>query len=168
MIAILALAAFAGLLIYAACSDIASLTIPNWISLALVALFPVAALAAGLSFTEIGLHLLFGFGVLVVGFFLFQAGVFGGGDAKLFAAASIWSGFTAFWPLISWMVFAGGIMALAILAARQFVPQAETNPPFVNRLLTGKTGIPYGLAIMIGGLAAIPSMALLPTSLTLP
>jgi prepilin peptidase CpaA len=65
MIAILALAAFAGLLIYAACSDIASLTIPNWISLALVALFPVAALAAGLSFTDIGLHLLFGFGVQI-------------------------------------------------------------------------------------------------------
>ncbi|MBL8542296.1 MAG: prepilin peptidase [Hyphomonadaceae bacterium] len=168
MIAILALAAFAGLLIYAACSDVASLTIPNWISIALVALFPVAALAAGLSFADIGMHLLFGFGVLVVGFFLFQAGVFGGGDAKLLAAASIWSGFTAFWPLISWMVFAGGFMALAILAARQFVPQAETNPPFVNRLLTGKTGIPYGLAIMIGGLAAIPSMALLPSPLTLP
>ncbi len=168
MIAVLALAVFAGLLLYAACSDVASLTIPNWISLALAAVFPLVALASGLSLQEIGFHLLFGFGVLAVGFFLFQAGVFGGGDAKLLAAASVWTGYAAFWPLIAWMAVSGGVMALAILAARQFVPQAETNPPFVNRLLTGKTGIPYGLAIMIGGLAAIPSMALLPTSLTLP
>jgi len=43
-------------------------------------------------------------------------------------------------------------------AARQFVKQAETNPPFVNHLLQKQSGIPYGVAIMAGGLLAIPSL----------
>jgi prepilin peptidase CpaA len=158
MLSILALAAFAGLLIYAACSDIARMIIPNWVSVALSAAFPVAALAAGMPLGEIGMHVLFGAAVLAVGFFLFAANIFGGGDAKVLAAAAVWTGFGAFWPFIFWTVAAGGIMAIALLAARQFVKQAETNPPFVNHLLQKQNGIPYGVAIMCGGLMAIPSL----------
>ena len=39
MLEMLALVAFAGLLVYAACTDVASLTIPNWVSIALAVLF---------------------------------------------------------------------------------------------------------------------------------
>ncbi len=167
MLELLALAAFAGLLLYAACSDIARLIIPNWVSIALVAIFPVAALASGVVWTEIGMHLLFGAAILAVGFFLFAANIIGGGDAKLLAATAAWTGFSAFMPFIFWTAVAGGVMALALLAARQFVKQAETNPPFVNRLLKEQNGIPYGVAIMIGGLMAIPSLPLAVNSLTL-
>jgi Flp pilus assembly protein protease CpaA len=38
----------------------------------------------------------------------------------------------------------------------------------VNRLLKGQSGIPYGVAIMAGGLLAIPSIPFLSTSLTMP
>jgi prepilin peptidase CpaA len=158
MFALLGIAAFAGLLIYAACSDIARYIIPNWISIALVAIYPVVALAAGQPLTEIGLHLLFACAVLAVGFFLFAANIIGGGDAKLFAAAAMWTGFNAFFPFFYWTVVAGGLMALALIAARQFVKQAETNPPFVNHLLKKQNGIPYGVAIMAGGLMAIPAL----------
>jgi len=168
MIDVLALCAFAGLLIYAAGSDIARLIIPNWVSIAMAALYVPAALLAGATLPEIGIHALFGVGILAVGFFLFAANIIGGGDAKLLAAASIWTGFAAFTPFMFWTVAAGGVMAAAILAARQFVPQTETNPPFVNRLLQGKTGIPYGVAIMIGGLMALPSIPHLSISLTMP
>jgi Flp pilus assembly protein protease CpaA len=61
---------------------------------------------------------------------------------------------------VFWTALSGGAMALAPLAARQFVKQAETNPPFVNRLLKQQNGIPYGVAIMFGGLMAIPSLPL--------
>ena len=158
MFDILAIAAFAGLLIYAACSDIARLIIPNWVSIALAALFPAAALAHGMAPGEIAMHILFGAAVLAVGFFLFAANVFGGGDAKLMAAAATWTGFTAFPPFVLWTAVAGGMMALALLAARQFVKQAETHPPFVNHLLHKQNGIPYGVAIMAGGLMAIPAL----------
>lgn len=158
MVELLGLAAFAGLLIYAACSDIARLIIPNWVSIALAGIFPVAALAQGMALPDIGLHLLFAAGVLVVGFFLFSANIIGGGDAKLLAATTAWTGFAAFMPFMYWTVLAGGLMALALLAARQFVPQAETHPSFINHLLKKQNGIPYGVAIMAGGLMAIPSL----------
>ncbi len=155
---ILALAAFAGLLIYAACSDIARLIIPNWVSIALAAAFPVAALASGASLAQIGIHLLLGAAVLAVGFFLFAGNIIGGGDAKLAAATATWTGLGAFAPFMFWTAASGGVMALMLLAARQFVKQAETNPPFVNRLLKEQNGIPYGVAIMFGGLMAIPQI----------
>jgi prepilin peptidase CpaA len=169
MLELLALAAFAGLLIYAACSDIASLTIPNWVSIALACIFPVAALAAGLPLGELGVHLLFGFAMLTVGFFLFQAKVIGGGDAKLLAAVAIWTGFSpALYVFFFWTTFAGGIMALALVAARQLLPRAATYPAFVSHLLQKQNGIPYGVAIMVGGLMAIPALSIIPHTLTLP
>jgi prepilin peptidase CpaA len=158
MVSILALAAFAGLLIYAACSDIARMIIPNWVSIAMSAAFPVLALANGMPLADLGMHILFGAAVLAVGFFLFAANILGGGDAKLLAAAAVWTGFAGFWPFIFWTALAGGLMALVLVTARQFVKQTETNPPFVNHLLQKQNGIPYGVAIMCGGLIAIPML----------
>lgn len=168
MVELLALTAFAALLVYAACSDVASLTIPNWVSIALTALFIPPAFAMGMPLADIGMHVLFGFAVLAVGFFLFQANIIGGGDAKLLAAAAVWTGFPAFGVFIFWTALAGGVMAAGLLAARQFIPQAETNPGFVNRLLKQQNGIPYGVAIMAGGLMAIPSLPFITSPLTLP
>jgi prepilin peptidase CpaA len=159
MVSILALTVFAGLLIYAACSDIARMIIPNWVSIAMSVAFPPAALAMGMPLTEVGMHVLFGAAVLAVGFFLFAANIFGGGDAKLLAATAVWTGFNAFLPFIFWTAIGGGVLALLLLASRQFVKQTETNPPFVNHLLQKQNGIPYGVAIMFGGLIAIPSLA---------
>lgn len=168
MLELLAMAAFAGLLVYAASSDVARLIIPNWVSIAMVALFIAFALLTGAPLADVGMHLLFAAAILAVGFFLFAANIIGGGDAKLLAAASAWTGFAAFAPFIFWTAVAGGVMALTLLAARQLVKQAETNPPFVNRLLKGEDGIPYGVAIMAGGFMAAPSIPFLSTSLTLP
>lgn len=163
----IALAAYAGLVLFAAFSDASRLIIPNWVSIALTAIFPVAALIAGAPLLEVGLHLVFAFGVLALGFVLFQFNVIGGGDAKLLAAVSVWTGFTAFMPFILWTAIAGGVMALALLTARQLIP-AGTYPAFVDHLLKKQNGIPYGVAIMIGALMAIPSLPYLSSPLTLP
>jgi prepilin peptidase CpaA len=168
MIELVALALYAGLLIYAAGSDIASLTIPNWLSIALAALFPAAALAYGMELRGIGLHVLFALGVLAAGFVLFQFNILGGGDAKLIAATSAWAGLQGFIPFLFWTAIAGGMLALALVGARHFLKQTETNPPFVNQLLKQQNGIPYGVAIMIGGLAAAPSIPILSSALTMP
>lgn len=167
MIEILALAAFAGLLIFAACTDVASLTIPNWVSIALTALFLVLAPLAGLSWSQIGVHLLFGLGVLAVGFLLFQANIFGGGDAKLLAAAAVWTGSIAIIPFLTWTAVAGGVVALALVFARKMIAPRDGQPAFVNRLLTPQTGVPYGVAIMIGGLIAAPALPIAAGALTL-
>lgn len=160
MIVTLALAAYAGLLLYAACTDIARLIIPNWVSITLAALFPLAGLTLGMPLNEIGIHFLLGAGVLVVGFFLFAANIIGGGDAKLLAAAAIWVGPTAFLEFFVWVALAGGALATLVLIARANSGHlvAIGAPDFVHRLLTPKNGIPYGVAIMCGGLMVIPSL----------
>ncbi|WP_228126797.1 A24 family peptidase [Candidatus Viadribacter manganicus] len=162
----IALPIFAGLVIYAALSDMARLIIPNWISIALAAIFPIVAMFMGASLLDVGLHIVFGLGVLAVGFVLFQFNIIGGGDAKLLAAVSIWTGLTAFTPFILWTAIAGGLMALTLLTARQLIP-AGTYPAFVEHLLKKQNGIPYGVAIMVGALMAIPSLPYLSSPLTL-
>jgi prepilin peptidase CpaA len=163
----IALVAFAGLLVYAACSDVSRYIIPNWISIALVAIYPAAALLAGAPLFDVGFHILFGFGVLAAGFVLFQFNIIGGGDAKLLAAVAIWTGAAAAIPFLLWTAVAGGVMALALLTARQLIP-AGTYPPVVDHLLKKQNGIPYGVAIMIGALLAIPSLPYLSSPLTMP
>ena len=85
---------FPVLVITAALRDVTSYTIPNWISLALVAAFPVTALALGLPLNVIGLNLGVGATALAAGMGMFALGWIGGGDAKLLAAAALWIG----WP----------------------------------------------------------------------
>lgn len=169
MIESLALVAFAALLAGAAYSDVATMTIPNWVSLVLAALFPVAAIASGAPLGQIGIHLLFGFGVLAIGFFLFQAGIIGGGDAKLIAAAAVWTGLAAFTAFAVWTAIAGGLLALVLLGARKLVQPADERPAFVNRLLKARGGVPYGVAILAGGLMVMDALPFAGSSaLTLP
>lgn len=168
MIDLFALALFGGLLCYAACTDIASLTIPNWVSIALAGAFPILALATGIDAINIGWHVAFGLGALCVGFFLFQANILGGGDAKLIAAVCVWTGFGGYLPFLLWTAVTGGLLALALIGARQLLPQAATYPAFVSHLLQKQNGIPYGVAILGGGIMAMPSLPFDFGALTMP
>lgn len=167
MLELFALTVFAGLLVYAAFSDMTRLIIPNWVSIALVAIYPFVALALGATLLDAGMHILFGLGVLAIGFVLFQFNVVGGGDAKLIAAVSVWTSMTAVLPFVMWTALAGGVLALALLTARQLLPAGD-YPGFVDHLLKKRNGIPYGVAIMVGALMAIPSLPYLSSPLTLP
>ena len=158
MLALVAITVFAGLLIYAACTDVARLIIPNWVSIALAIAFPIFALASGMALEVLGLHLAIGFAMLVLGFFMFQGGIIGGGDAKLLAATATWAGVAALPLFLFWMGISGGVLAIVLAQARKWTPYVEGAPSFVNKLLTHGGGIPYGVAIMCGGLMAIPAL----------
>lgn len=149
---------FLALMVGAAASDIATMEIPNWVSIAAVLLFPAAAALAGLSWAQIGLHLGVGLLAFVAGFALFSLGVLGGGDVKVIAAVCVWTGFAAFTPFAFAMTLAGGALAATMLLARKFAQPAQGRPPFVNRLLDGDNGIPYAVAIAIGVMASAPAL----------
>src|SRR3954463_9940207 len=83
---------FPALMAYAAASDLLTMTIPNRLSLALVAAFAVFAVAGGLSAHAALLHVGAGAAVLALTFALFGFGWIGGGDAKLAAATGLWLG----------------------------------------------------------------------------
>jgi prepilin peptidase CpaA len=150
---------FPALVIAAALKDLTSYTIPNRISLALVAAFPVAALACGLPAGELGVHAAAGAAALVAGMAMFALGWIGGGDAKLFAAAALWLGWPAAATYAAWTGVAGGGLALALLALRSgyLRPYVVTGPAWFSRLAEPGENVPYGVAIAAGALAAFPA-----------
>lgn len=165
MLTLLLLTALPLTLIAAAIKDATSMTIPNWIPLAAAGAF-LALAPFELPLAETGMHLLVGFGALAVGFAMFSFGWVGGGDAKLFAAASLWLGWSAAPEFLLWTALAGGGLSLGLMAARRAALYLPFFAPFASgegalaRLLAPKGDIPYGLAIAAGGLAAFPSSAI--------
>jgi prepilin peptidase CpaA len=155
--------AFAALVILGGVWDAASYTIPNWISLALAALFVLAVLALRLPLPTAGWHAAVGAIALVVGIAMFAFGWIGGGDAKLFAAAALWLGPGAATSYLAATGIAGGVLAAVLLALRSDMirPTALLGPRWVARLAEPGGGIPYGLAICAGALTALPSSVLM-------
>jgi len=150
---------FSALILTAAASDAVSFTIPNWISLALLALFPVAAFAVGLSLPAAGLHLGLGFVLLVAGMVMFALRWMGGGDAKLIAVAGLWLGPAAMPGFLLGAALAGGLLAILLLSLRSasFRAVVALGPRWVNRLADPTEGIPYGVAIAVGVFSALPA-----------
>jgi len=139
--------------------DFATLTIPNWISLSLLALFPALAIAAGLSLSETGMHFAVGAGALAVGVALFAGGVIGGGDAKLFAALALYMGAQSIGPYVFAVALAGGALAVGLLLVRSLPVRiflSRFRAQWVHRLTSPGVGIPYGVAIAAGGLFVLP------------
>jgi prepilin peptidase CpaA len=151
-------ALFPALVIVAALRDATSYTIPNWISLALLAAFAPAALAMGLPPGAVGLHLGVGVIGLIAGMAMFALGWIGGGDAKLFAAAALWLGWPAAGTYAAMTGFAGGALALSLLVLRSgyLRPYVVTGPAWFSRLVEPGENVPYGVAIAAGALAAFP------------
>jgi prepilin peptidase CpaA len=155
MITTLLCLVFPLLLIYAAWHDVSTMTIPNWVSIVLGVTFIPAALTAGLSLDQIGMHLVFGAIVLVVCAGLFYLNVFGGGDAKVIAAASLWTGLGASAPFVMGMAIAGGALAGVLIVLRRM--KIESKQPWLARLKSPEEGAPYAVAIAVGALLAAPA-----------
>jgi prepilin peptidase CpaA len=153
------LCVFAVLVIVAALKDLSTYTIPNWVSGVLALAFVPAVFAAGAHPLQIGLAVLIGLVMLGVGVAMFALGWLGGGDAKLMAAASLWLGLQGLGPFVLFTGLAGGALALLLLGMRSawVRPFAASGPPWVDRLATPGAAAPYGVAIAIGALAALPS-----------
>jgi prepilin peptidase CpaA len=159
----LLLLVFPALVITAALRDVVSYTIPNWISVALAAAFPVAALAQGLPLPTLGLDLAIGVAALAVGMVMFALRWIGGGDAKLFAAAALWLGWPAIMSYLAFTAIAGGALAVGLLGLRSPMLRSYvlSGPAWFSRLAEPGENVPYGVAIAIGALAAFPASALM-------
>jgi prepilin peptidase CpaA len=113
---------FPAAMAFAGAMDLLTMTIPNRISIGLIAAFLVAALAAPLGWTEIVSHIGAGLLMLGVGIALFAGGFLGGGDAKLLAAAALWFGFDGLVEYLLLVSIAGGALVIAILFYRSIAP----------------------------------------------
>ena len=147
---------------YAAISDMLSMTIANRVSLLLVATFLIIAPLTGMTWSDYGWHLAAGIVVLSVTFTLFAIGGMGGGDAKLLAATALWMGFGQ--ELMQYLVYSaalGGLLTMLILVYRRSPLSVYTGQNiFLRNLADRDVGIPYGIALGLGGIATYPNTAL--------
>ena len=156
MIQYLLLLVFPVAITIAAAFDLLTMTIPNKISLALAAAFLVVAPLTHLPLNDIGTHVATGLGVLVAGFVLFARGYVGGGDVKLLAATALWLGFDSLGEYIFVVCLFGGLLSVVVLMLRRLPDAFVPGPPWLVRLHSKDSGVPYGLAIGAGALMISP------------
>jgi prepilin peptidase CpaA len=151
---------FPGAVAFAAAMDLFTMTIPNRISLALLAAFLFLAPFAGLDGWQMAHHLGSGLLVLTIGILLFIPGWIGGGDAKLAAAVGLWVGFENLLPFVFFAALAGGALALMFRQIRVVpLPRLVATEAWAVRLHDPKGGIPYGVALAIGAFCVYPQTA---------
>ena len=151
---------FPALMVFAASSDLLTMTISNRISLALIAGFLVLALATGMGGYEIALHCAAAVMVLLIAFTFFALGWIGGGDAKLAAATALWLGFD---HLLAYLIYAslfGGALIILLIQFRQLpLPAALVRQSWLSRLHDKDAGVPYGIALAAAALTVYPETA---------
>lgn len=148
---------FPFLLVFAAVSDLVTMTISNRISILLTAGFIGLALIVQMPFSAIGIHFAVAALVLFIGFAMFAFGWIGGGDAKLAAAISLWLGFDHTLEFAIVAAILGGLLSLFIISTQNanlsiFAYKIE----WLERFLSGRKGIPYGIALSAGALIIYP------------
>jgi prepilin peptidase CpaA len=148
---------FPAAMVLAGAMDIFTMTIPNRIALGLVAGFVCLVPFAGFGWETIALHVAIGAAMLVLGIGAFAAGWVGGGDAKLFAAASLWMGPEYIYQYALISALCGGVLTLAFLGLRMIpLPAALRNRSWVARLHDAGRGVPYCTALAAAGLIVYP------------
>lgn len=149
-------------MVFSAVSDTLSMTIANRVPLLLLGVFLVVAPLAGMAWADIGMHLAAGALLLTITFGLFALGGMGGGDAKLIAATGVWMGLGM--PLMQYLLTAtilGGLLTLAILTFRSSaLSHITAQNMFLRNFSKDAGGVPYGIALGLGGLMTYPTSPL--------
>jgi prepilin peptidase CpaA len=163
MIAQFLLVALLPAMLFAAAGwDLTSLTIPNFLNVAVASTFGVFALLLGLSPGAVGMHLLAGSIALAIGFALFALGYIGGGDAKLYAGAALWLGPHDLLVYTLVATILGGFLTLTLLGLRQLpLPAGLARQGWILKLHDNRSGIPYGVALAAGVFAILPQAEIL-------
>lgn len=158
LMSVFALVAFAALMAWAAIGDVRTLRITNKLNAIIACAFLVLALPMGLGWGEFLAHAAFGAIVFLIAMCLFLAGLYGGGDFKMTGATALWLGPAAMTPFAIYTIFAGGFLCIGLLAGRFMARRfgLPANPKWARRLLRKNGGVPYGVAIGIGGIMATP------------
>jgi prepilin peptidase CpaA len=148
---------FPALMVFAASSDLFTMTISNRVTLALAGGFLLLALVTGMSLPAIGMHLAAAAAVLTVAFVCFAFGWIGGGDAKLAAATALWFGFD---HLLEYLVYAslfGGALSWLLIQFRLLpLPAALARQQWILRLHEKGGGVPYGIALAASAMVVYP------------
>lgn len=143
-----------GLLLVAAVTDVRSYRIPNWVCVAVVVLFAVAAIV-GMNLERIWPHMVVGAAVFAVGYLLYALTGMGAGDAKLGAAIALWVGPASFQIWLIYFALAMLALAIALVGVRRAMLSVVGPEPSVKVLRRGAP-VPLGLALSTSAILASP------------
>ena len=133
--------------------DLRQRRLPNAIVAAFAVLYFAQAWIAGVDRTGLETHVAMGLATLVLAAALFRFGWLGGGDAKLFGAVFLWSG-PAFATTVFFIVSLIGLMlGLAQMTIGRMQRDRAAAP--THGWLAPMRGVPYGVALAAGGVAAV-------------
>lgn len=136
-----------------AISDLRRRRLPNAIVAAFAVLYFAQAWIAGENRLGLETHVAIGVAALVLAAAMFRFGWLGGGDAKLFGAVFLWSG-PAFATTVFFIVSLIGLMlGLAQMAVGR-MRRNRARAPTLGWLAPAR-GVPYGVALAVGGVAAV-------------
>jgi len=144
---LLPLIAFAPILVLAVLSDLRRMRIPNWASLAAVAIFVVGLPVIG--WPEAGWRLAAAGGLFVIGLALWALRAFGAGDVKLLSALLLLVPSHHLW--LFWEVFAASLAVGLILVTGLRASGALRRTGWVSMRAAGS--FPMGISIAMAGTA---------------
>jgi prepilin peptidase CpaA len=153
-------------LLWLAVVDVRTRRLPNRVVLTIGVLFLIDALVVNMSIRNVVMHLLLAFSVFVVCAGLFAAKMLGGGDAKLAAVIFLWAGPNLWLPALTLISVIGTLVSLVSLATRNINPDERSALMRALAMFSSWRGVPYGVALALGGGSVIILPALLPLFLT--
>jgi len=160
LLAFLIVVIFASTMLMAAFKDATTMTIPNWISLALIAGFFIVIPFVWPGWEAFGTHILVGLSFFLAGFAMFAFGWLGGGDAKLMAATALWWQWPDAVVYVLYTTVIGCFLALALMIGRKFIPVRILTAPWAYKMFKDEKKMPYGLALASGALITLPQSQL--------
>lgn len=155
-----------GALLWLAAVDIRSRRLPTQMVLFIGALFFMDAVVVHMSIDEVIEHLVLALVVFLVCALLFAAKLLGGGDAKLASIIFLWAGLHLSLPALSLISIIGTVVSLISLSTKHMNPNQRGQPMRTLAMFSGAHGVPYGVALALGGGAVIVLPAALPLILT--
>jgi prepilin peptidase CpaA len=134
----------AGIVTWAAISDLRSNIIPNSANVALFVLW-TGWVVSGAE-VQVGYSIGIGTATFLVGAILFHFNQMGGGDVKLLTVLGIWAGPAEALPFLLQVAIAGGALTMVWIAYGRFAA------PALGRIasIESKRVVPYGVAIAAG------------------
>lgn len=152
----------------AAFSDLLTMTIPNRLSIVLIAAFVAIFPFTGGSLYDFGMHFAAGGAVFAACFALFAFGIMGGGDAKILTASALWFGFNeSLYIYLIYVSIFGGFLSMLILLMRSNMNLILVYGLPVPQTMLHAKKVPYGIAIGAAALTAYPSAPLVKSVLSL-
>ncbi|MEX3956795.1 prepilin peptidase [Trinickia sp. EG282A] len=150
-------AAACALLTMLAVSDLRSRRLPNaWVA-GLAALYLAEAAMSGGAWRPLATHAAAAALSFILAALLVRLGWLAGGDAKLAAAVFFWCGPTDAIAVLVIVSICGTLIALSMLIVHALVRRRVSVLGESKRVtwLSPESGVPYGVALALGGIAAV-------------